>query len=139
MSKTSNRVQKSIMIGLFGSISICFIIVFGYIFLRELDRANCYTRLAEKLGVSPTYEAISNNILSELDSDLVPGMDHSAVITILEQIAPVSSTRAGPTLSAGVFELTSLKTCFFYANNVLLLIEYDRNNKFVDAVPFIND
>ena len=137
MNTSIRRIIRLIALLVALVITGCVLIPVGYNFLRKIDQIACYKRLSMKLNISPNYEEVSNILLSQTQALLTPGMNRDEVITSLEKIAPVSVTLVSPLMNGGVSEDTFLNICYFYDNNIHLLIYYSEDGKMEEVIRYI--
>jgi hypothetical protein len=128
------KTQKSVM-----SSKIIFLVILllGYFLLPPIIRDHinslveiqfCTQSLSQKLGTPNSYSAIRKYIVGSLK----PGMSHDEVVKTLTGIAPITLSDKS-SFDNGFSEQITIKICSNEMNNLVLIVLYSSDGKFIEA------
>jgi hypothetical protein len=122
----SNRLLKtSLLLAFLLSIS-CFIILFFFIILPDIEKEFCYSKVGRNIGTEPNYE----DIIEYIKISVTVGMQRSDAIILLEQIGEVEILSEKKRASSGYFiDTLLLKICLHPFNNITIYLTSDQDNE----------
>jgi len=104
----------------------------------SIDRGLCLQRVADRVGIEPSYEAIYSYIYKSVK----PGMTRNEALSKLEQIGsisvPFSNRLPGENV---IIDQSYINICWYWFNDIRLFIDYtaDDQQKVTDIVIVIDD
>jgi hypothetical protein len=99
------------------------------------DAMFCIPRLAREMGIDASYGAIKRHVISELQ----PGMTHDEVIATLKGFAPIDEGHLDGSPAGGKQQQVIVRLCSNPLNNLVLLIEYSKDDEFIRATDLYEE
>lgn len=104
-----------------------------------IDRALCYPRVSEKLGVAPDVWEIDDVFYSQLQEKLLPGMTYEEVMKTLKGIAPVTISNRYEGLEGDFGEYVYLDVCFYQGNGFSFMLNFSKDGKYEEVRKYTDD
>jgi hypothetical protein len=139
MIPSKGTIWKILSIGVVTVLLGSCLIVPAYWIALGVDNTNCYQRLARGLNVPPTYDAVTREINTQVESRLTPGLSHDTAMAKLAEIAPISVDDKWSRTDGDIAEEIKLKTCFFDQNDLVFLIEFSSDGLLKSVKRYVGD